>query len=449
MLEAKTIPAKYIFLNIAGFTRNRSVEAQADILQTLNSIVGSSINEYGITKEDVIFLPSGDGICIALLNIESPYDIHLSIALSIIREVEKHNAGVIDKMRRFEVHIGIDAHTDNLVTDINGNQNIAGAGVNTASRLMNLASGNQILLSDTVYKTLHYHEKYISSFRSFKTKVKNNSDLFVHQFIGEDNRGLSLTVPTALQTAVRVEPQLPPLAVNNKNTTIGHVEFNKPSAAADLSPVPEISLPETQKTETLSYLTGILAEQSPAETKPAGWIKPKSEPIPFLEQVVPQKRNYTFLWTVVTLLVVGGAGFGAWMLYNADSSSETKENSATTASSEQVKATATPLPVSSPTAAPTAVSEQTIAETTPKANQAFTPSVPEAAETKKTASSSAPVSRKSFSRPQHRAAARPTILRTIVKPAAAAVKPKQQMAKAVKPKSSKKITLDDLINGNK
>src|SRR5687767_15830276 len=106
MPDIKTIPAKYIFLDIVGFTHNRSVEAQSDIIQALNEIVQSSVKEHGINNEDVMFLSASDDICIALLNVGSPYDIHLRIALDIVGKVYKHSINTTNKMRKFEVRAG-------------------------------------------------------------------------------------------------------------------------------------------------------------------------------------------------------------------------------------------------------------------------------------------------------------------------------------------------------
>src|SRR4051812_10224700 len=115
MFETKTIPAKYIFLDVVGFTHNRSVEAQADIVRVLNDIVESSTDEFELPNDKVMFIPAGDGICVALLNTESPYDIHLSVALRIIEKINRHNETAKNEMRKFQVRIGINSNTDNLV----------------------------------------------------------------------------------------------------------------------------------------------------------------------------------------------------------------------------------------------------------------------------------------------------------------------------------------------
>jgi class 3 adenylate cyclase len=175
--EAITIPAKYVFLDVVGFTHERSVEAQSDIVHILNDIVQGGITENEVPKDKLILLPTGDGMCIALLNVESPYDVHLLIALSIVKRVHEHNEEIENEMRKFQVRIGLNSNIDNLVTDINGNRNIAGAGISVASRVMNVADGNQILVGESVFDTLRYREKYMSAFKHYPATVKHEVKL--------------------------------------------------------------------------------------------------------------------------------------------------------------------------------------------------------------------------------------------------------------------------------
>lgn len=197
MPEAITIPAKYIFLDVVRFTHKRSVEAQSDIVHVLNGIVKSAVVSSGIPFDKIIFLPTGDGICIALLNIESPYDVHLHIALNIIKGVQEYSDATEDSMRKFQVRIGLSANTDNLITDINESRNMAGAGINMASRVMSMADGNQILVGETVYDTLRYREKYMSAFRGYEAEVKHHVRIKVYQFIAEGHIGLNINTPEA------------------------------------------------------------------------------------------------------------------------------------------------------------------------------------------------------------------------------------------------------------
>jgi len=183
MSKAQTIPAKYIFLDVVGFSHRRSVEAQTDIIKSLNKIVKKSILDNGVSDDKLILLPTGDGMCIVLLNIEEPYDIHMRIALDILGQAEGASAVATDEMRKYKVRIGINASTDNLVIDINGNRNIAGYGINTAQRIMGLADGGQIIVGQSVFDVLHAREFYMPFFRSFQTTVKHGEPLRIYQYI--------------------------------------------------------------------------------------------------------------------------------------------------------------------------------------------------------------------------------------------------------------------------
>jgi hypothetical protein len=195
MSEAQTIPAKYIFLDVVRFSHERSVEAQTDIVYSLNNIVKKSISKNQVSDEKLILLPTGDGICIALLNIEEPFDIHMRIALDILGSVAGCNAVAVDEMRKYKVRIGINASTDNLVVDINGNRNIAGYGINTAQRIMGLADGNQILVGQSVFDILHARESYMPFFTSFQATVKHGEPLWVYQYIDGSKFGLDTHIP--------------------------------------------------------------------------------------------------------------------------------------------------------------------------------------------------------------------------------------------------------------
>lgn len=225
--------AKYIFLDVVGFTHNRSVEAQADIVCALNDIVRESVAAHGISTRSVIYIPTGDGICVALLNVERPFDIHMQIALGIIERIQKHADTTENEMRRFQVRVGINANTDNLVTDVNGKLNVAGAGVSMAARIMDKADGGQILVGRSVYDTLKYREKYASAFKEYKAKVKHGTVLDVYQFVTEGFVGLNTDTPQAFKALEapmsEPEPRMPlriacyfALAIKNRPFFLSH-----------------------------------------------------------------------------------------------------------------------------------------------------------------------------------------------------------------------------------
>jgi hypothetical protein len=204
---ATTIPAKHIVLDVVDFTHNRSVEAQTDIVHALNAIVTSSVQCEHIPQEKILFLPTGDGLGIVLLNVESPkypYDAHLHIALSILSGIHAYNEHMTDTMRQFQVRMGLNAHHDTLVTDINDHPHIVGAGLNRAARIMRMADGSQLLVGRAVYDILQCREKYLHAFTAYEATVKPHLVIPVYQFVATGHLGLNTETPRALQT-----PQAP------------------------------------------------------------------------------------------------------------------------------------------------------------------------------------------------------------------------------------------------
>ena len=208
MPEVKTVFAKYLFVDVVGFTRERSVEAQTDIVGILNRLVSHALAAHSIQSDKEILLPTGDGLCIALIQIEEPYDIHLHIALTLLDKLAEHNAQTQDPMRRFEIRIGLNANIDNLVTDINGNQNVAGAGINMAQRVMGLADGNQILVGQTVFELLSQREEYMRAFRSYSATIKHGQTLRVHQYVEPNRTSLNVAPPSSLAPRSREKTPL-------------------------------------------------------------------------------------------------------------------------------------------------------------------------------------------------------------------------------------------------
>jgi len=194
-MSAQTAQVKYVFLDVVKFTEGRSVEAQSDIVASINWIVGVAVKAFAVPEDQLIFLPTGDGLCVALINVDEPFDVHLGVATEILRLLAALNEGQKDVNRKFDVRIGVNANLDNLVEDINGRRNIAGAGINLAARIMSVADGNQILVGQSVYDVLSYREKYMKLFRSYVATVKHNVKIPVHQLIS-GLPGLNAKPPT-------------------------------------------------------------------------------------------------------------------------------------------------------------------------------------------------------------------------------------------------------------
>jgi len=191
-----TVEAKHIFLDIVNYTYNRSIEAQSDLISILNDIVTAVIAKHDLSNDRVIFIPTGDGMCISLINVNSPYDIHLKIALDILNLVNNNNEKQEDSMRRFDLRIGINENVDNLITDINGQNNISGSGKIFASRIESLCDKNQILVGNQVFERLTQREKYMNTFFSYTTTVKHGTPLQVHHYTNGKLKYLNNDIPS-------------------------------------------------------------------------------------------------------------------------------------------------------------------------------------------------------------------------------------------------------------
>jgi len=210
--ETVTKSAKYIFLDIVGFTHNRSVEAQTELIGVLNFVVLEVIAKHKIDDKDRILLPTGDGICLVLLGIDDPYDIHIQMALSLLEGIEKHNTVAKDEQRRFKIRVGINSNVDNLITDVNGNQNIAGAGINLAQRVMSAADGNQILVGQPVFDMLSQREQYMHAFRHYVARAKHGLSLDTYQLVVNGFPGLDLATPSQFREDSPAPEKLPEIA---------------------------------------------------------------------------------------------------------------------------------------------------------------------------------------------------------------------------------------------
>lgn len=204
MTKDPTVAAKYIFLDVELFTWNRSVEAQTEIIKTMNQIVSNSVKSLSIPLGNVIYLPTGDGICIGLINVNNPYDAPLQIAKKILTDLNTHNEKMSDLQRKFKVRIGLSANVDNLIIDINKNKNLAGAGINRAARVMSIADGNQILVDQSVYDTLSSREKYINDFRELKATIKHGVRIPVYQYVNNNCASVNTSIPRIFDKTLSV-----------------------------------------------------------------------------------------------------------------------------------------------------------------------------------------------------------------------------------------------------
>src|SRR5258705_5766691 len=87
MQKVTTIEAKHIFIDVVNYTHNRSVEAQTEIINSLNKVVIDTAKHFKLSNNMVLYIPTGDGMCITLLDVFKPYDIHVQIGLMLLEKI--------------------------------------------------------------------------------------------------------------------------------------------------------------------------------------------------------------------------------------------------------------------------------------------------------------------------------------------------------------------------
>ena len=181
MDEIIKVEAKYVFLDVVGYT-NETIEAQFEIVQELQVIVKKSIRVlyfFGSLSDHVWYLPTGDGICVALVG-DKRDDIHMLVALEVLNQLSEHNR---TGKQRFSIRIGVNENKDIVYWDINSKKNFAGRGINFAQRFMNLADSGQIVVGPSVFEKLGQTNKYNGKFKEYFVTLKHNKKIQAYQFV--------------------------------------------------------------------------------------------------------------------------------------------------------------------------------------------------------------------------------------------------------------------------
>src|SRR5437762_2330662 len=138
-----------LFIDIVGYSKSL-VNQQSELLRELNGVVsGTRQLCESEAQQKLIRLPTGDGM--ALVFRDSP-EAPAQCALEIARALKEHP--------RIALRMGIHSGPVNEVTDVNQRQNIAGAGINMAQRVMDCGDAGHILVSKHVTEDLEQHDRW-------------------------------------------------------------------------------------------------------------------------------------------------------------------------------------------------------------------------------------------------------------------------------------------------
>src|SRR5437764_8201986 len=138
-----------LFIDIVGYSK-LLVNEQSGLLRELNELV-SGTREFREAEAEgkLIRLPTGDGMALVFrTDLEAP----AQCALEIARALKEHP--------RIALRMGIHSGPVNEVVDVNQRQNIAGAGINMAQRVMDCGDAGHIFVSKHVAEDLEQHDRW-------------------------------------------------------------------------------------------------------------------------------------------------------------------------------------------------------------------------------------------------------------------------------------------------
>ena len=199
-MSVETRHVKYVFADVVDFTVNRTVQAQMEIVGALNGAFREAVDVM-----ETIFLPTGDGICAAITQPNASHDAHLRVALSVISQMKLWSENQAED-RKCRVRFGLNESVDCMVLDINNRDNIAGAGINQAQRLMAMADGNQIVVGRAAFDNLRVWDEYVNSFRALRAESKHGIIIEAFQYLGPAN-GLNVEIPRAVRDTDPIDLQ--------------------------------------------------------------------------------------------------------------------------------------------------------------------------------------------------------------------------------------------------
>jgi TolB-like protein/class 3 adenylate cyclase/Tfp pilus assembly protein PilF len=154
--------AHVLFMDIVGYSK-LLIDEQSEVLQELNEIVRKTeAVRAAEAAGQLIFLPTGDGMALVFTgSVEEPVECALQISQRLRAQPS------------LPVRMGIHSGPVHHVADVNQRENIAGAGINIAQRVMDCGDAGHILVSKRVADDLAQYRRwqpYLHELGDFEVK---------------------------------------------------------------------------------------------------------------------------------------------------------------------------------------------------------------------------------------------------------------------------------------
>jgi tetratricopeptide (TPR) repeat protein len=184
-LELKFEIGHVLFIDIVGYSK-LLINEQSEQIQKLKEIVrGTEQFRLAEAEGKLLRLPTGDGGALVFRNsLEAP----VLCALEITKELQKHPGS--KEKPQLRLRMGIHSGPVNAITDLNGQANVAGAGINVAQRVMDCGDAGHILLSKRVADDLEHYPQWRSLLHEFgECEVKHGLRIsLLNLYLQEDGK---------------------------------------------------------------------------------------------------------------------------------------------------------------------------------------------------------------------------------------------------------------------
>jgi class 3 adenylate cyclase len=147
-VDQQTRMAAVVFADLVGFSK-KSVPAQLAAKDALTVLLRRLVTSY--PKEGRVVLDTGDGAAVGFL--VSP-EFALGLALRLRHELIGAPADAL--LKTGDLRLGINLGPLKVVTDVNGQPNMVGEGINSAERIMSFAEPGQTTASRSFQEAVSY-----------------------------------------------------------------------------------------------------------------------------------------------------------------------------------------------------------------------------------------------------------------------------------------------------
>src|ERR1700745_1342528 len=141
--------AHVLFIDIVGSSKLSISEQHAAVEELKQMVRASEQFQRAEAASRLLKIPTGDGMALGFY--ESP-EAPVQCAVEISRALKKHP--------RLQLRMGIHSGPVSGVVDVNEQANLAGAGLNTAQRVMDCGDAGHILLYKHVAEDLEEYERW-------------------------------------------------------------------------------------------------------------------------------------------------------------------------------------------------------------------------------------------------------------------------------------------------